>query len=132
MLLFPAGLEVRDYFTQVRPYQKQSQGEMLYEKAQAGQRADMKTQLGFMHIVKEEVKHLYELLETKHFWDKDARCWRKYRLSVFIDDLDRCPNSVTMQVLESVILLLVDGPITCTSQSTQGLWLLQSRNTTLS
>jgi len=113
MLLFPAGLEVRDYFTQVRPYQKQSQGEMLYEKAQAGQRADMKTQLGFMHIVKEEVEHLYELLETKHFWDKDARCWRKYRLSVFIDDLDRCPNSVTMQVLESVILLLVDGPITC-------------------
>ena len=62
--------------------------------------------------VKNEVKYLFDLLTTETYTDENIGCQRSLRLCVFIDDLDRCPRESVVSVLEAVILLLVDGPIT--------------------
>jgi predicted KAP-like P-loop ATPase len=61
--------------------------------------------------VKTEVEYLFDLLATETYLDKEIGCSRPLRLCVFIDDLDRCPKELVVSVLEAVILLLVDGPI---------------------
>jgi hypothetical protein len=61
--------------------------------------------------VKTEVEYLFDLLTTESYLDKEIGCKRRLRLCVFIDDLDRCPKELVVSVLEAVILLLVDGPI---------------------
>jgi hypothetical protein len=61
--------------------------------------------------VKTEVEYLFDLLTTETYLDKEIGCSRPLRLCVFIDDLDRCPKELVVSVLEAVILLLVDGPI---------------------
>jgi len=61
--------------------------------------------------VKTEVEYLFDLLITETYHDKEIGCNRSLRLCVFIDDLDRCPQETVMSVLEAVMLLLVDGPI---------------------
>eukprot|EP00984_Skeletonema_dohrnii_P014031 scaffold5864_cov93-Skeletonema_dohrnii-CCMP3373.AAC.9 len=62
-------------------------------------------------VVKTEIDYLFDLLKTETYLDKETGCNRSIRLCVFIDDLDRCPPELVVSVLEAVILLLVDGPI---------------------
>ena len=102
------------HIKRVRPYLSRSQGDLLFEEAkQSSGRADMTESLGFMGRVKTEVHYLYDLLRTEKFHDKELGCERPLRLCVMIDDLDRCPKDAIVKVLEAVILLLVDAPITC-------------------
>jgi hypothetical protein len=61
--------------------------------------------------VKTELEYLFDLLTTETYHDEEIGCDRSLRLCVFIDDLDRCPKELVVSVLEAVILLLVDGPI---------------------
>ena len=102
------------HIKRVRPYLSRSQGDLLFEEAkQSSGRADMTASLGFMGKVKTEVQYLYDLLRTEKFHDKELGCERPLRLCVMIDDLDRCPKDAIVKVLEAVILLLVNAPITC-------------------
>ena len=102
------------HIKRVRPYLSRSQGDLLFEEAkQSSGRADMTESLGFMGRVKTEVQYLYDLLRTEKFHDKELGCERPLRLCVMIDDLDRCPKEAIVKVLEAVILLLVNAPITC-------------------
>ena len=64
-----------------------------------------------MGVVKTEIEYLFDLLKTETYLDEGIGCNRSLRLCVFIDDLDRCPPELVVKVLEAVILLLVDGPI---------------------
>ncbi len=64
-----------------------------------------------MGEVKTEIEYLFDLLTTETYLDEEIGCNRSLRLCVFIDDLDRCPKEAVVSVLEAVILLLVDGPI---------------------
>jgi len=120
--LLPAGLAAFGpglrylyvYFKRVRPYLRRSMGDELFEEAKKSSgRADMTESLGFMGKVKMEVEYLYDLLRTVQYHDKELGCLRPLRLCVMVDDLDRCPKDAIVKVLEAVILLLVDAPITC-------------------
>ena len=120
--LLPAGLAglspflrfIYTHYQQVKPYLDRSRGDELFEEAKKmSGRADMTESLGFMGKVKTEVEYLYDLLRTVQYHDKELGCTRPLRLCVMIDDLDRCPKDAIVKVLEAVILLLVDAPITC-------------------
>jgi hypothetical protein len=120
--LLPAGLAALGpglrylyvHFKRVRPYLRRSRGDALFEEAKKSSgRADMTESLGFMGKVKAEVEYLYDLLRTVQYHDKELGCKRPLRLCVMIDDLDRCPKDAIVKVLEAVILLLVNAPITC-------------------
>ena len=111
--LLPVLLQIKEYITVVRPYLSESKGDTIFEKAQeAEERPNMQQELGFMGEVKIELEHLYELLREEEFTDSQFGCTRHYRLAVLIDDLDRCPQNVVVKVLEAVVLLLCDAPIT--------------------
>lgn len=69
--------------------------------------------LDAVNKVRTEIEILYNFLRTTHLVDKEKGTRRLMRLLVFIDDLDRCPKHVVVSVLEAVILLLVEAPITC-------------------
>ena len=121
-LVLPAGLAALGpglrylyvHFKHVRPYLRRSQGDVLFEEAKKSSgRADMTESLGFMGKVKKEVEYLYDLLRTEKYHDEELGCKRPLRLCVMIDDLDRCPKDAIVKVLEAVILLLVNAPITC-------------------
>jgi len=120
--LLPAGLAALGpglrylyvHFKRVRPYLRRSRGDVLFEEAKKSSgRADMTESLGFMGKVKAEVEYLYDLLRTVQYHDEELGCKRPLRLCVMIDDLDRCPKESIVKVLEAVILLLVNAPITC-------------------
>ena len=102
------------HIKRVRPYLSRSQGDVLFDEAKKSSgRTDMTESLGFMGRVKTEVEYLYDLLRTVQYHDKELGCKRPLRLCVMIDDLDRCPKDAIVKVLEAVILLLVNAPITC-------------------
>ena len=102
------------HIKRVRPYLSRSRGDVLFDEAKKSSgRADMTESLGFMGRVKTEVEYLYDLLRTVQYHDKELGCKRPLRLCVMIDDLDRCPKDAIVKVLEAVILLLVNAPITC-------------------
>ena len=102
------------HIKRVRPYLSRSRGDVLFDEAKKSSgRADMTESLGFMGRVKTEVEYLYDLLRTVQYHDKELGCMRPLRLCVMIDDLDRCPKDAIVKVLEAVILLLVNAPITC-------------------
>jgi len=63
-------------------------------------RADFSREAGFMKIVQTEINYLFAFVAS-----------HKRRLVVFVDDLDRCEQKITMEVLWAVSLLLSDGPI---------------------
>ena len=79
----------------------------------SAKRKDFTAEKGFMGEVKKEVEYLFDLLVHEKFKDDEIGCNRSLRLCVFVDDLDRCPDHIVVKVLDAVILLLVDGPITC-------------------
>ena len=55
-----------------------------------------------MGEVQKEVKFLIDYLRFK-----------KARLVIFIDDMDRCNQETTLQILWAVKSLLAEGPISC-------------------
>lgn len=62
---------------------------------------DFKDKVGFMADIKREIGLIARLLNKgKH--------GRPTRLVIFIDDLDRCPPSKAVEVLEAIMLLLAD------------------------
>ena len=129
--LLPVILQIQEYVTLVRPFLSESQGDTIFKKAQESEeRPSMQQELGFMGEVKTELQHLYSLLQ-REFMDPQYGCTRKYRLAVLIDDLDRCPKDVVVKVLEAVILLLCDAPITSILLSTHGLSPLRLRRATV-
>jgi len=65
-------------------------------------RKDFSQDQGFMGEVKREVAFLIDYLQYKNA-----------RLVIFVDDLDRCDQAKTMQILWAVKLLLAEGPISC-------------------
>jgi len=102
------------YFKRVRLYLRRSRGDVLFEEAkQSSVNVDFTESLGFMSKVKTEVQYLYDLLHTEQYHDKELGCKRPLRLCVMVEDLDRCPKDAIVKVLEAVILLTVDAPITC-------------------
>ena len=113
--LYPLVRHVYQHFTTIRPYLRESQGEAIAKEASAtSKKADMSAELGFMHKVRTEILILYDFLRTTHRIDEEKGVRRLMRLLVFIDDLDRCPKDVVVKVLEAIILLLVEAPIsTC-------------------
>lgn len=51
---------------------------------------------------------------TPYYIDKKKKIGKcRPHLCVFVDDLDRCSSKTVMDVLEAVILVLVDAPVTC-------------------
>jgi len=112
----PLLLQVVIFFIKIFPYLRQSTGKRLSYRVSAiasSKRKDFSAKEGFMGEVKREVEYLFDLLTTEKYMDKKSGCKRSLRLCVFVDDLDRCPKDMVVKVLEAVILLLVDGPITC-------------------
>eukprot|EP01083_Nonionella_stella_P153453 493058_1 len=54
-----------------------------------------------------------DFLQYTLYDDEENKCKRRPHLRIFVDDLDRCDGDTVMSVLEAVILLLVDAPVTC-------------------
>jgi len=65
-------------------------------------RKDFSREQGFMGEIKKEVAFLIDYLQFKNA-----------RLVVCVDDMDRCDQDKTMQILWTVKLLLAEGPISC-------------------
>lgn len=77
-------------------------------------RTDFTKKTGFMGEVKKEVGFLFDFIKTTYIDDHVHQIRRLVRLSLFVDDLDRCQAQTIMAVLEAVmLLLLVDAPLTC-------------------
>ena len=94
----------------------QSEGTKILKEAQGfdkHNRVDFTEETGLMGKVKIEIGYLFDFLKTENWKDPKYKISRPVRLVVFVDDLDRCRAPVIMSVLETVILLLVDTPITC-------------------
>merc|ERR1719491_72300 len=109
---FPLLAKIITFFKKILPYIQETRGEYILDTAAgASKKKDFTQDLGFMGDVKTELGYLFDLLSTQTFLDKEVGCRRRLRLCVFIDDLDRCPEKSVVSVLEAVILLLVDGPI---------------------
>jgi len=70
------------------------------------QRRDFSKDKGFMGFVRLEFDHLFDFLETNKLYDAVYKCMRPVRLSMFVDDLDRCVSKTVMAVLQAIKLLL--------------------------
>jgi len=66
------------------------------------QRRDFKADKGFMGEIEEDIECLLSFLRA-----------RNARLVIVIDDLDRCKENDIVEILQAVIVLLNDSPITC-------------------
>uniref|UniRef100_A0A8C4QI68 KAP NTPase domain-containing protein n=1 Tax=Eptatretus burgeri TaxID=7764 RepID=A0A8C4QI68_EPTBU len=62
---------------------------------------DISTQLGFVHLVKEEVEFINNFIRFMEFFEQ---C--KLRLVFIIQDLDRCPHEKITRVLEAMNIML--------------------------
>ena len=93
----------------------QSRGATILNEVQSfgsHDRPDFSQMTGFMGYVHREVEYLFDFLKTEYFDDDELKVRRRIRLSLFVDDLDRCQKETVMSVLEAVTLLLSDQPIT--------------------
>jgi len=108
LTLIPFGSQIYTVVKKVWPELRKSRGKRILEEAESYQRTDFGEKTGFMGEVRKEVDYLFDFLKTYH--TDEGEC---LRLAVFVDDLDRCPKEITMKVLQAVILLLVDAPVTC-------------------
>ena len=104
-----------EFCKKILPYIREPMGKKIFKNATvvSSKRKGFSAEKGFMGDVKREVEYLFDLLTNVKFKDKEIGCNRSLRLCVFVDDLDRCPEHIVVKVLDAVILLLVDGPITC-------------------
>jgi hypothetical protein len=76
-------------------------------------RHDLLNDTGYKGLVKNEFEYILDFLRYTPYVDKENKCKRRAHLCIFVDDLDRCEGNTVMSVLEAVILLLVDAPVTC-------------------
>lgn len=76
-------------------------------------RRDFTKDMGFMGEVKKEAEYLFDFLRVNKFYDEDSKEFHPVRLSIFVDDLDRCNAITVVSVLEAVFLLLSESSITC-------------------
>ncbi len=93
-----------------------SKGTKILEQARRfhkHNRPDFSQKTGFMGEVHKEVEYLFDFLRTTYVRDHGTKRRRPLRMANFIDDLDRCPKEIIMQVLQVVVLLLTDAPVTC-------------------
>lgn len=68
---------------------------------------------GFEGFVKEEFEYILDFLRYAPLPKKHRKRHNNARLSILIDDLDRCESESVMKILQAVILLLNDAPVTC-------------------
>jgi len=83
--------------------------ELLKKKALSGAGADRQNftaDTGFMGVVKKEVEHLYDFIETVPKVDVTQNSIQYTRICLFVDDLDRCDAQTVVDVLQAVQLLL--------------------------
>lgn len=64
-------------------------------------------QMGFQHRVRDDVKFVYEFLATRLNTSSFNRAG-KFRVVVYIDDLDRCSENKIMELLQAINLILAD------------------------
>jgi hypothetical protein len=64
-------------------------------------------QMGFQHRVRDDVKFVYEFLTTRLNTSSFNRAG-KFRVVVYIDDLDRCSEDKIMELLQAINLILAD------------------------
>ena len=64
-------------------------------------------QMGFQHRVKDDLKFVYDYVST---WLNTSSFNRagKFRVVVYIDDLDRCSENKIMELLQAINLILAD------------------------
>jgi hypothetical protein len=68
---------------------------------------DYRDQMGFQHRVRDDVKFVYEFLSTRLNTSSFNRAGR-FRVVVYIDDLDRCSENKIMELLQAINLILAD------------------------
>ena len=64
-------------------------------------RPDFKEELGFMHLVKQEVELLNALVGFMENFER-----KRFRIVLLVDDLDRCENIKVLKMLEAISILL--------------------------
>ena len=112
----PALYYVVKFASKVLPELYQSRGEKILNQVQGFEtfdRPDFSQKTGFKGEVAREVEYLFDFIRTNYFIDHDIKRRIPVRLGPFLDDLDRCPKNVIMEVLEVTILLLADAPVSC-------------------
>jgi len=68
---------------------------------------------GFEGFVKQEFEYILDFLRYAPLPENYSKRYSNVRLSILIDDLDRCNSQTVMTILQAVILLLNDAPVTC-------------------
>ena len=64
-------------------------------------RPDFKEELGFMHLIKQEVQLLNDLIEFMELFER-----KTFRIVLLVDDLDRCENKKVLKMLQAISILL--------------------------
>jgi Leucine-rich repeat (LRR) protein len=103
------------FVSKVLPELRNSRGAQIMREVQSFEkysRADFTKNTGFMGRVKKEMGYMFDYLKTQRIRDEKHQILRGVRLVIFVDDLDRCQAKTIMAVLEAVVLLLVDAPVT--------------------
>jgi hypothetical protein len=103
------------FVRKVQPELRNSRGAQIMREVQSFEkysRADFTKNTGFIGRVKKEMGYMFDYLKTQRIRDEKYQILRGVRLVIFVDDLDRCQAKTIMTVLEAVILLLVDAPVT--------------------
>lgn len=111
----PFGKQLYTFVTDILPILRGGPKQLLQD-ARIGEdfeRRDFSQDMGFMGEVKREAEYLFDFLRVNKFYDEDKNTLHKVRLSIFVDDLDRCNSKTVVAVLEAVFLLLSESPISC-------------------
>ena len=109
--LLPITKQIYIFLRYVLPMLLKSRASVIRDKASSN-RDQYFDNTGFKGFVKNEVEYILDFLRYTPFIDEENECKRPARLCIFVDDLDRCDGKTVMDVLEAVILLLVDAPVT--------------------
>lgn len=95
---------VMSFVTTFLNFQKKVKPGFSYieEKLAKYDRKDFKTEAGFMAVVQNEIRYLFDLVES-----------RRARIELGVDDPDRLEKKLAMDLLWAIRLLLDNGPISC-------------------
>eukprot|EP00554_Chaetoceros_debilis_P000137 CAMPEP_0194096296 /NCGR_PEP_ID=MMETSP0149-20130528/57269_1 /TAXON_ID=122233 /ORGANISM="Chaetoceros debilis, Strain MM31A-1" /LENGTH=1660 /DNA_ID=CAMNT_0038782267 /DNA_START=22 /DNA_END=5005 /DNA_ORIENTATION=+ len=94
-----------EFFIKVFPEIRNPRYKKFFDE-EKNQRHDFSKETGFMGIVKREIGYLFDFLLTHDYPDTSNKCRRPTRLSIFLDDLDRCESKTVIDVLQAMKLLL--------------------------
>ncbi|GFH57105.1 hypothetical protein CTEN210_13581 [Chaetoceros tenuissimus] len=76
-------------------------------------RRDFTKDMGYMGVIKKEAEYLFDFLRVNKYYSEASGKLHPVRMSIFVDDLDRCNSKTVVLVLEALFLLLNESPITC-------------------